>query len=281
MLLYENIKIALDIFFRYAFGVVLFFLALTYTIRECKKNFWRGIYLGLLVFGEAGLIFLVIYLFPWWFANVVIKKPEYQVIIRWIFLYITIVPFWWLLYTRKYGGRRGLFSSLIVLTVFLFGWQFDRWVGIIFISIPILAIFFFKLDRLAQVILPPAIPSPSSSYVHWQKTRAFIKYMLGIQYPVWVAKSKADRAFDTRISGSPFNKTGEPGILMTWSHQVAALSSGTNFGGIVGPGTVFTSRLQHPIALVDKRTQLRVTTTETVTKDGIRITAVIFMAFKV
>ncbi len=49
----------------------------------------------------------------------------------------------------------------------------------------------------------------------------------------------------------------------------------------MGPGTVFTSQYQRPVALVDTRTQLRVTLPETVTKDGIRIKAVVFTAFKI
>jgi hypothetical protein len=105
--------------------------------------------------------------------------------------------------------------------------------------------------------------------------------MAGIQYPVLVARSKADRDFDMRILGGTFDKTGEPGILWTWSHQVAALSTGINFAGVEGPGTVFIKQYVRPIALVDKRTQLRVTTPETVTKDGIKITCVVFMAFKI
>jgi hypothetical protein len=279
LLLYENIKLILDISFRYVFVGALVYLALNYTIKQCKKDFWQGFYLGFLAFCEAGFAFVVIYLFPWWFAPK-INHPEYEINVRWLVLYMTLPLLWWLL-TKKRNGLRGLFFSLIVLTVFLIGWQFDRWIGIFLVSLPVLGIIVIQLDRLAQVILPPSIPDPPPRYIRRQKRTALIKYMAGIQYPVWLAKSKADRELEMRIRGSPFNSIGVPGVISTWSHQVAALTSGTNFAGIVGPGTVFTSRFQRPITLVDLRTQLRVTTTETVTKDGIRITAVVFMAFRV
>jgi hypothetical protein len=279
MSFFEIINTSLDFLAPITFGVALGFLVLRYTIKQCKKDFWQGSYLGLLAFFEAGFAFFVIYIFPWGFARI-IHHPGYEIYVRWLVLYTTIPPLWWLL-TKKRNGLRGLFFSLIVLTVFLVGWQFERWIGIFLVSLPILGIFIFQLDSLAQAILPPSIPNPPPRYIRGQKRTALIKYMAGLQYPVWMAKSKADRELEMRIPGSPFNRIGEPGILSTWSHQVAALSSGTNFAGIVGPGTVFTARLQRPITLVDLRTQLRVTTTETITKDGIRITAIVFMAFRV
>ncbi len=111
-----------------------------------------------------------------------------------------------------------------MLTVFLFGWywQFGRWIGILFVSLPILGIFFFTLDRLAQVVLPAADPNHLAAE-RWPKTTALVKYFLGIQFPVWMARSKTDREFDMRISGSPFFKIGEPGVVWTWPHQVAAI----------------------------------------------------------
>ena len=278
MLLLENIKKILDLFFTIAFGFTLALVVLRFTYsRITKEGFGKGFYFGVLASAEAGFVFFVIYLFPKWFANA-INKPEYADLFRWFVLYMTIVPFWWRS-TRKHSGYRGLFSSLLILTIFLFGWQFDRWIGIIFVSVPIMGIFIFLLFRLAQVILPAADPEDKNE--RWQKTKSFIAYMTGVQYPVWVARSKADREFDMRISGSTFDKTGEPGVLWTWSHQVAALSTGINFIGIFGPGTIFIKQYERPIALVDTRTQLRITTPETVTKDGIRITAIVFIAFRI
>lgn len=282
MSLFEIVNSRLDFLAPIVFTIGLISLVLIYSINTIRsRGFRTGIYLGVLALAEAGFVYLVIYLIPLWFAEA-IENPGTEIFLRWLMLYLTIPPFWWLL-TRRHSGFRGLIAILVVLIVFLFGWywQYWRWIGILFLSTPILAIFIFQLFRLAQVILPPSIPNPAPFNIRWQKTIAFIKYMFGLQYPIWMAKSKADRELEMRISGSPFNSIGAPGIIWTWSHQVTALSSGTNFAGAVGPGTVFTRRLQRPITLVDLRTQLRVTTTETVTKDGIRITAVVFMAFKV
>jgi hypothetical protein len=238
----------------------------------------KAFILGFWPLGKLSLRFSPYILSPYG-LQVALKKPELAVSFRWILLYLTLVPYWWR-NTRRFGGRRGLFSSLLVLTVFLFGWQFDRWIGILFISLPILGVFIFLLDKLAQVILPAADPD-NLPVERLDKTKSFIAYMLGTQYPVWVANSKADRKFDMRIPGGTFDKTGEPGILWTWSHQVAGLSTGINFAGVSGPGTVFIKQYERPIALVDTRTQLRVTTPETTTKDGIKVTVVVFTAFKV
>ena len=136
MSFFEIINTSLDFVAPFAFGGVLVFLVLRYAIKQCRKDFWEGSYLGLLAFFEAVLAFFVIYLFPLGFT-LFIHHPEYEIPIRWIVLYITLPPLWWLL-TKKRNGFRGLFSSLIFLTVFLFGWFFERWIGILFISLPIL-----------------------------------------------------------------------------------------------------------------------------------------------
>ena len=113
--------------------------------------------------------------------------------------------------TRKYSGFRGLLTSLGVLTVFLFGWYWQslRWLGILFVSLPILIIFLFTLDRLAQVILPAADPDNLAGE-QWPKTRAFIAYMTGIQYPVWMARSKRTANLKCAFRAAPLIKSVNP-----------------------------------------------------------------------
>jgi hypothetical protein len=48
-----------------------------------------------------------------------------------------------------------------------------------------------------------------------------------------------------------------------------------------GPGIIFTGQFESPVALVDLRTQLRVSNIDTVTKDGMNIRAVVFLAFAI
>jgi len=279
MPLFEIINNSLNFLAPIAFSAVLGILLIVYIVSIIRRvSLLIGIYLAILAFAEAGFAFLAFYMFPRWFSRV-IENPESEAVIRWFVLYLVIPLFWWYL-TRKYSGLRGLYTILIILTIFLFGWQYQHWIGILFLSFPILLIFFVMLDRLAQVVLPAGNPNNLSAE-RWQKTTALIKYMAGIQYPVWLPRSKTDREIEMRILGSPFFKIGEPGVLWTWSHQVAAISTGIYFAGIVNPGTVFTNQYERPIALVDTRTQLRVTSTETVTKDGISIKTVIFVAFKI
>jgi len=281
MFLLESIKTGLDILFTFAFGAGLIYLVLQFTYKKIEKDgFGRGIYFGVLALIEAGFVFLVIYIFPIWFAREIEKSKYFDSIqsnnIRWILLYLIIIPLWWLI-TKKHSGQRGMVTSLLVLTIFLFGWQYDRWIGIFFISIPILGIFLFLLDKLAQVLFPAIDPGDKKE--RWQKTKAFIGYMVGLQYPVWMAKFKASRDFDMRISGDLTNSEIKPGIVWTWSHQAAALSTGIEFTRVDGPGTVFTNQYERPISVVDLRTQLRVNVLEAVTSDGIKIPAVVFMAY--
>lgn len=275
----ENIKPTVDIIITYAFGIILLLIVLRYTYqRMTEEGIGKGIYFGAWALFEAGAVFSIIYVLPLGVARLT-KKPEIEVPLRWIILYIIVILIWWFV-LRKYGGLRSLISGMVMLSVFLFGWLFSRWTGIVFISLPILGIFLFMLHKLAQVILPAANADNLISE-RWPKTRAFITYMLGLQYPYWAAKSKADREFEVRIEGSTFDKVGEPGILWTWSHQVAGVSTGINFVGVKGPGTVFINQYERPVALVDKRTQLRITTPETVTKDGIKIKTIVFTAFRI
>jgi hypothetical protein len=159
------------------------------------------------------------------------------------------------------------------------GWLFDRWIGILFITVPILLIFYHVIDKVAQVILPSA--NPEDKREQRSKTRAFLMYLLGMQYPFWVAGKKASREFDERIRGNPTNDIGQPGVVWTWPHQVVGLSRGIQFNKVDGPGTVYTKMYESPVALIDLRTHLRTTIVDAISLDGLHVPVVVFMAFAI
>lgn len=251
---------------------------LSYTLSRIKKDgLTKGIYLAALASLEAVFAVFVVYHIPI-IASRSINNYFEPASIRWVILYILGIAGWFAL-SRSNGGTRGLYSILILLTVFLLGWFYDRWVGIIFVSMPILLILVYVIRKVALVLLPASDPESKSE--KQQRIKAFIAYLLGVQFPFWVAKGKAAREFEKRIDGDPTNDFGRPGVVWTWPHQAVGLSRGIQFNKVDGPGTIFTDVFEAPIALVDLRTQLRTTKVAAVTQDGMHVPAILFMAFAI
>jgi hypothetical protein len=111
-------------------------------------------YYGVLASIEASLLVLVIGYVPSWISNG-INGFASPVTIRWVLICLGLLLFVSFA-SRKSTEKRGLYSALILLTVFFIGWLFDRWVGVLFITVPILLIFYHVIDKVAQVILPSA-----------------------------------------------------------------------------------------------------------------------------
>jgi len=195
---------------------------------------------------------------------------------RWILLFLFFPPYIYFV-TRKYSGPRGLFTTFIILAISYFGWLFEGWIGILLISFPIYTVLLYLLYYLAQVVLPSAHPEDKKE--RWNKFMALFTYLLGAQFPVWIAKESAGRDFEIRIKGNNFSGGIEPGIVWTHSHQVAGISSGIEFTQVEGPGIIFTKIFDRPISLVDLRPQIRTVDFEAITKDGIAFKAVIFSVF--
>ncbi len=70
------------------------------------------------------------------------------------------------------------------------------------------------------------------------------------------------------------------GLVLTQSHQVAAISGETGFKCIDGPGVVFTDKLEQPEQIFDLRIQLRTNEIDVVSRDGISFKARVFTAFR-
>ncbi len=125
-----------------------------------------------LVFTEAGIIFYIVILpkliallflyFIFVLRRVIVQVPED--VIRWSIFYLT--SFVVLLYTREHGERRGFFSYLVQLTVLLVGWLVGKWSGILFLSLPLLGVYYLALYYFAQAVVP--VSDPDSPGLHFK-----------------------------------------------------------------------------------------------------------------
>lgn len=206
----------------FALGLLALGVVAGYTRgRIRKEGLGKALYLGAIALLEAGFLVAVIYLLPAYAARF-IGFEALTTALRWIFLY-AITGVVWFSTTYETSGWRGVTFVLSLLTAFLLGWAYHRWIGIIAISVPLILAFFHIIYQVAQVVYPAS--DPESRQEAREKFRAFIMYLLGLQHPIWVAEAKAGRDYDKRIPGDTRREIGRPGIVWTWSHQVAAISS--------------------------------------------------------
>ncbi len=192
---------------------------------------------------------------------------------------------------REHGKTRWRRSAVIQIAIILFGWLFNRWMGIAFISIPLLAAYYTQLRDLALIVIPAS--DPEDRVEQKKRANAFISYTWGIQSPMTVVDDHSWKKYEPRISGDitwgfadfpiPIIKNLDlrPGLIWTRSHQVAAISGGTKFKRVDGPGVMFTGKLERLDQVFDLRVQLRTKEIEVVSKDGIHFMARYFTAFRV
>lgn len=91
-----------------------------------------------------------------------------------------------------------------------------------------------------------------------------------------------DDRVETRIAGDRFADYAEgPGLVLVDSNYAAAISGGTRFKGVQGPGLIFLNYADHVKQSIDLRPQLRAFPVEALTEDGIRIKSLIFVACKI
>ena len=180
--------------------------------------------------------------------------------------------------TKKYGGYRGLVSTIGHLTILLLGWVLGKWLGIIAISLPILSLYYYLLYRLAEVVIPAS--DPDNSAEKFERFKIFVSYMWGTQYPIIIVPNRANAKAETRISGSVFqNSTRAPGYIWTNAYQVVGLTAGTNFSRVEGPGAVYTRRFERVHDVIDLRTHLQAKEIDAITQNGIPIRATLFASF--
>lgn len=276
--IFDVINWAFDISVPAIFIGGLFIAVIVYTKKKVdKEGSAKGVYLGMVLALEMLLLVTVIYLLPKLIAPLPLVTDD-AAAIRWTIIILTVTPGWFF-FTRGYSKMRGVISVLFLLVTFYVGWLYNRWVGIILVSMPILMVYYHVIQKTAQVIYP--VSDPDDKREALLKGQMFLFHLLGIQYPIWMPISKTAREFDVGIDGDTTRDMGTPGMIWTWPHQTVGSSIGIAFNKVDGPGVVFTRKYERPVALVDMRTQLRVTVVNTVTKDGMDVPAVVFSAFAI
>lgn len=197
--------------------------------------------------------------------------------IRWIYLALILAFFIYIL-GHEYGERRWLYSCIGHIVVIFFGLIVDRWMGIVFISLPLLLAYYSILYRLALIILPTSDPEDRAE--RWKRFIILASFTWGIQLPLIVVDGNGWNKTETRIPGDFTWDYPIPGLIWTKSHQVVAITGGTKFKRVDGPGVVFTGKLERPEQIFDLRIQLRTNEIDVVSKDGVCFKVRVFTAFR-
>jgi regulator of protease activity HflC (stomatin/prohibitin superfamily) len=181
-------------------------------------------------------------------------------------------------YGYKNGDGRWLQSFIGHFVLVFFGLYINNWVGILFISLPILVAYYCILYRLALVILPTSDPDDNAE--RWKRFVILAAYTWGIQFPLIVVDGNGWNKTETRIPGDFTWDYPVPGLIWNKSHQVVAITAGIKFKRIDGPGLVFTGKMERPEQIFDLRIQLRTNEIDVVSKDGVSFKARVFTAFR-
>lgn len=267
----------------------LAFLALLYALAQLsssvkKKGLIKGLYLWsqsiIPIIGWMGIMWLGIHILGTW-LGIILKwenSKTFITVARWVLIWITFCPVAYLV-TKQHGEKRGLQSMIFHIGTFQLSWLLGQWVGIVFIALPVIAVYYNSIFYMANGILP--VSNPEDQKENWQRFRLLAWYMWGLQYPIQVAydNNAPKRDAETRISGKPFNTFSAPGLVWLKSHQAAAFTSGVNFTRVEGPRVVFTTPYERLLEVVDLRTHLRTSKVEVVSKDGVRFKATVFASF--
>jgi hypothetical protein len=191
---------------------------------------------------------------------------------------------------HEYGERRWFYSALGHIAVVGVGFFAGNWLGVFFISVPILTAYYITLYNLALVVLPAS--DPEDRVERRMRFNILTSYAWGIQSPLIVAASHAWKEPETRVPGdftwdfSDFpmpiieKLKWRPGLIWTPAHQVVAITVGTKFKRVDGPGVVFTSAMERPDQVFDLRLQIRSNEIAVISKDGINFKVRVFMAFR-
>ena len=110
----------------------------------------------------------------------------------------------------------------------------------------------------------------------------------GSNYPCYVMVDAVyeDEKLEKRIDGNIMGASlGQPptgkGIILSRCDHAVAISSGPKFKGVRGPGVILTGRAERPTQTIDLRPQLRNTTVEALTNDGIKVKVPVAVCSKI
>jgi hypothetical protein len=182
--------------------------------------------------------------------------------------------------TRRYGGRRGLYSVLGHLAIVFLGLHIGPYWGLVFVSLPLLFAYYYLLYRFAEILIPASNPGDPKEKLN--RFKILIWYTWGLQFPIIVVDDPASMKFDVRIQGNSFQTLfGIPGYIWAPMPQAIGTTRGTNFSRVEGPGAIYTGPYERPLDVIDLRTQLRTTEVNAITQDGVPIKAIVLTSFAI
>lgn len=211
------------------------------------------------------------------FAHTFTGNTQAPVILRWGLFVIVFISIAYV-YGHEHGGKRWLYSTIGHLGVLLSGWGINQWIGILFISLPIILAYYSALYILAMITLPTSNPEDKTE--RWKRFLVLVSYTWGGQFPIRVVADHAWKEAEVRIKGNHSRDLPFPGLIWTKSHHIVGLTGGTQFNRVAGPGVIFTGKLERPLQILDLRLQLRTNEIDAVTKDGIKFVVRVFTAFR-
>jgi len=119
-----------------------------------EDGFFHGIYFFIFYLIEFSIPITLFLAIPYLLENHFALK-ELANWIRWFEIFVAGVIYFKL---RKHAETRGLYSFLGHYALLLFAWFIDRWVGIIFIALPLLFVYYHVMSRIAFEIMPASNP---------------------------------------------------------------------------------------------------------------------------
>jgi hypothetical protein len=110
-----------------------------------------------------------------------------------------------------------------------------------------------------------------------QAIKMILGYYTSSPKPTWFVENGQLR---TRIEGNPLSGSG-PGCLVTEPENAVLLKTTTDVMQVAGPGVTLTEAMVSPAQVVDLRNQVRKTTVNAVTRDGIEVSVPVSTLFRV
>lgn len=190
------------------------------------------------------------------------------------------------LFAQAMGGKQRGQQTLMALwlgfcLVNWIGYQIAGQLGLLFISLPAVVVFWIGVYVLSRHILP------IEKGQELLALRSLITYNLGTNYPYYLIQdwknqtNKEQRVPPPQVPGNVFLQFfAGPGIILTSSDHLAVVSDGIKLE-VKPPGLSFTKLFQHLYAAVDLRPQLRTTTIQVETKDGIQASIFTFLPHRI
>ncbi len=271
--IFDSLNLFLGFFFTGMTIAALVYYVIKYSYERINEDgFSQGIYLTIVYTLEV--VFFA-WLF-WGLPNILQKKiswPEFIYGLRWVEILITGIL---ISTSRKHAERRAYYSFLGHYALFLFSWLIGGWVGIIIITLPILAIYYFVMGHVAFAVIPAT--NPNDKKEKQNRYRVFFAYVWGVQLPFWKTPSNDANDIEKRIDGAPTSSNRFSGLIWTDAHQVVGITDGPNFS-VNGPGLIFISKKQQPFEVVDLRDHSRSSKIKAISSDGISFEATVTVAF--